>query len=60
MADGLHIPTQNRTMKLLAMLEVWWIGGWGGEMLGLIQPMYNITLFGIGRTNPPYTTNISQ
>jgi hypothetical protein len=37
--------------------------GWGddgcGENVRVIQPMYNISLFGIVTMNPPCTMNIS-
>jgi hypothetical protein len=61
MVDGLHIILQNRTMKLLAIALSGVGKGKGGEMVGAIEPMCNISLFGIVTMNPPTCTmNIYQ
>jgi hypothetical protein len=58
MVDGLHIHIQNKTMKPFAIASRWARRGWG-KRVGLMQPMYNVSLFRIVIMNPPCTINIS-
>jgi hypothetical protein len=58
MIGGLHILTQNKTMKCLAVPEMGQGESRGGDTEGAIQPMYNISLLGIVILNALYTTNI--
>jgi hypothetical protein len=53
MIDGLHILVQNRKMKPLAIALSGVGEGQGGEMVGTIEPMYNISLLGIVIMNSP-------
>jgi hypothetical protein len=60
MAHGFHMFIQKkRTMKPLAIASSESGRGQGREAVGAIYPMYNVSLFGIVRMNPPYTTNTS-
>jgi hypothetical protein len=59
MFDGLHIPMWKRTKNPLAIALNGAGRGWGGELMGIMWLMYNISIIGIVTMNSPHVMNIS-
>jgi hypothetical protein len=55
--DFIHLY-ETELKNLLQLLLVGWGGGWGGETMGAMQIMYNISLIGIVTMNSPYNEYI--